>query len=242
MYFVWSNKERIKSTYEHHFKWDHIRINLVVKKPTVSSSSFHEPDEDVRVCCIKDNLSVLIGRSAGWVSLRLPAACTFSLVENSVIEKGEERREHRRGCVGEKNSMEGEIEKSWEQREGRAERWGRVQGGTGRARRRWEWEQEEGGWLCVSRGPPRELCSREPGHWGEVVRACLKQYTQGFSQSSHTQCARSMSLSQRSPAVHQHIQSNAEKTPVYRYTCMHIDKIKSSTKRTHETYGTLKIQ
>lgn len=68
-----------------------------------------------------------------------------------------------------------------------------------------------GGWLCVSRGPPRELCSREPGHWGEVVRACLKQYTQGFSQSSHTQCARSMSLSQRSPAVHQHIQSNAEK-------------------------------
>lgn len=60
------------------------------------------------------------------------------------------------------------------------------------------------GGLCVSRGPPRELCSREPGHWGEVVRACLKQYTQGFSQSSHTQRARSMSLSQRSPAVHQH--------------------------------------
>lgn len=68
------------------------------------------------------------------------------------------------------------------------------------------------GWLCVSRGPPRELCSREPGHWGEVVRACLKQYTQGFSQSSHTQCARSMSLSQHSPAVHQHIQSNRGKT------------------------------
>lgn len=67
------------------------------------------------------------------------------------------------------------------------------------------------GRLCVSRGPPRELCSREPGHWGEVVRACLKQYTQGFSQSSHTQCARSMSLSQHSPAVHQHIQSNREK-------------------------------
>lgn len=63
----------------------------------------------------------------------------------------------------------------------------------------------------MSRGPPRELCSREPGHWGEVVRACLKQYTQGFSQSSHTQCARSMSLSQRSPAQHQHIQSNTEK-------------------------------
>lgn len=48
----------------------------------------------------------------------------------------------------------------------------------------------------MSRGPPCELCSREPGRWGEVVRACLKQYTQGFSQSSHTQCARSMSLSQ----------------------------------------------
>lgn len=70
-------------------------------------------------------------------------------------------------------------------------------GGAGR----W-WEDEEG-WVGVSRGPPRELCSREPGHWGEVVRACLKQYTQGFSQSSHTQRARSMSLSQRSPAVHQ---------------------------------------
>ena len=68
---------------------------------------------------------------------------------------------------------------------------GRERGGSGRR-----------GWLCVSRGPPRELCSREPGHWGEVVRACLKQYTQGFSQSSHTQCARSMSLSQSSPATY----------------------------------------
>lgn len=74
--------------------------------------------------------------------------------------------------------------------------------------KRWKWE---GGWLCVSRGPPCELCSREPGHWGEVVRACLKQYTQGFSQSSHTQCARSMSLSQRSPATHQQIHSDAGK-------------------------------
>ncbi|CAB1418453.1 unnamed protein product [Pleuronectes platessa] len=52
-------------------------------------------------------------------------------------------------------------------------------------------EREEGG------GERRE--SREPGHWGEVVRACLKQYTQGFSQSSHTQCARSMSLTPRRP-------------------------------------------
>ena len=51
------------------------------------------------------------------------------------------------------------------------------------------------GVLCVRRGPPCELLSREPGHWGEVVRACLKQYTQGFSQSSHTQTAGSMSLS-----------------------------------------------
>lgn len=85
-------------------------------------------------------------------------------------------------------------------------------GGTERGMRGGRWECEGGrGWLCVSRGPPRELCSREPGHWGEVVRACLKQYTQGFSQSSHTQCARSMSLSQRSPAQHQHIQSNTEK-------------------------------
>lgn len=88
-------------------------------------------------------------------------------------------------------------------------RGGREGGGSGRR-----------GWLCVSRGPPRELCSREPGHWGEVVRACLKQYTQGFSQSSHTQCARSMSLSQRSPAVHQHIQSNTGKlTCIITHTC-----------------------
>lgn len=86
-------------------------------------------------------------------------------------------------------------------------------GGTGGEREEGEKELGvgyEGGWLCVSRGPPCELCSREPGRWGEVVRACLKQYTQGFSQSSHTQCARSMSFSQRSPAVTQHIQSNPE--------------------------------
>lgn len=63
----------------------------------------------------------------------------------------------------------------------------------------------------MSRGPPCELCSREPGHWGEVVRACLKQYTQGFSQSSHTQSARSMSFSRRLPAVLQrsHTENNS---------------------------------
>lgn len=81
--------------------------NELLCKNLVSSSSFHEPDQDVRVCHIKDSLSVLIGGSAGWVSPRLPAACTFSLVENSVIEKGKERREHRRGCVGEKKQHGG---------------------------------------------------------------------------------------------------------------------------------------
>jgi len=54
----------------------------------------------------------------------------------------------------------------------------------------------------VSRGPPRELCSREPGHWGEVVRACLKQNTQGFSQSSHTQRAGSMFSRRAHAGVH----------------------------------------
>lgn len=89
------------------------------------------------------------------------------------------------------------------------------QGAGGTQGEREEGEQElgvgkVGGWRCLSRGPPCELCSREPGRWGEVVRACLKQYTQGFSQSSHTQCARSMSLSQRWPAQLQQIRRKSE--------------------------------
>lgn len=114
--------------------------------------------------------------------------------------------------------MKGEIERSWEKWEvewdgGVNEGAGGADRGSGENRR----ERGSGrrGWLCVSRGPPCELCSREPGHWGEVVRACLKQYTQGFSQSSHTQCARSMSLSQHSPAMYQSIHKNTEK-----FTCI----------------------
>lgn len=78
---------------------------------------------------------------------------------------------------------------------------------------------------CESRRPPCELCSREPGHWGEVVRACLKQYTQGFSQSSHTQCARSMSLSQHSPAIQQQTHQNTGK-PAHYITPLHADNKK----------------
>ncbi|KAK2915427.1 hypothetical protein Q8A73_006021 [Channa argus] len=74
------------------------------------------------------------------------------------------------------------------EREGKAGRVAKKPSMKGKTER--SWEEREG-----------RVESREPGHWGEVVRACLKQYTLGFSQSSHTQCARSMSLSQRSPAT-----------------------------------------
>lgn len=52
-------------------------------------------------------------------------ADSFCLVDNSVIEI---EREGKAGGVVKKHSMKGEIERSWEEREGRVERWRRVQG------------------------------------------------------------------------------------------------------------------
>lgn len=72
------------------------------------------------MCRIKDSPSVLIGRSAGWVSPRLPAACTFSLVENGVIEKGERKKRTQEGmCRGKKTA--------WRERLRKVESRGRVE-------------------------------------------------------------------------------------------------------------------
>lgn len=145
--------------------------------------------------------------------------------------KDDVQRKERRKC-SERTKYEGRERKKVRKDEGGQSR--EVKEGSGEAHIGDEGGRKGGGGRrelpCESRRPPCELCSREPGHWGEVVRACLKQYTQGFSQSSHTQCARSMSLSQRSPAVQQQThRTNA-------YYCTFTRRLKTATQTKQSPY------